>query len=399
MQGYFGERIRRNGSQEKNQPGRIPPSGVENQMAFQKIAVMGAGHGGVAAAADLTLRGFEVRLHARREDSLAPFRAAGGIRVRGVHEGLVPIELMTTNAAEAVAGADLVMLVVPAMAHEFYAAALAPVLRPTLPVFINPGHTGGSLHFVHRLRQAGYGEEVRACETVTLTYICRKEASDTVNIYSYTRNLKFAAFPGRHADALHDGIKALYPEIVAASSVLETALANINAVLHTPAMLMNAGWIEDTGGDFLFYRQGITPAVGRVIAEIDAERMAVAAALNVPSAGTLEFFHRAGLTTDAAAAAGDISRACRESAPNATIKSPPSLDHRYMHEDVGYGLVPFAALGDLAGIETPAIDALVQLCSVLMGIDYAATGLTLANMGLAGIAADDLARFMVEGGS
>ena len=38
------------------------------------------------------------------------------------------------------------------------------------------------------------------------------------------------------------------------------------------------------------------------------------------------------------------------------------------------------ALGDLAGVETPGIDALVQLCSVLMGIDYAATGLTLARM-------------------
>lgn len=367
-------------------------------MAFHCIAIMGAGHGGYAAAADLGRRGFDVRLHARRADSLAPIRDAGGIRVRGVHDGLVPVPVLTTDVAEAVSGADLVMLVVPSVAHEHYARALAPLLGPDLPVFVNPGHTGGGLHFVHELRRAGYSGEVKTCETVTLTYICRKEAPDTVNIYSYTKKLKFAAFPGRHADALYDGIRALYPEVAPASSVLETGLTNINAVFHSPGMLMNAGWIEDTGGDFLFYNEGITPAVGRVIAEVDAERMAVAKALGVPTASFMENFLQAGLTTEAAAASGDISRACRESAPNATIKSPPTLDHRYIHEDVGYGLVPFAALGDLAGVETPAIDGIIHLCSQLMDIDYAETGLTLEKMGLAGVAPDDLARFVADGG-
>jgi opine dehydrogenase len=73
---------------------------------------------------------------------------------------------------------------------------------------------------------------------------------------------------------------------------------------------------------------------------------------------------------------GNIARACKESAPNATIKSPSSLDHRYVHEDVGYGLVPMAALGRLAGVATPTIDSLVHLASLAVGIDYARDGLT-----------------------
>ena len=366
-------------------------------MAFHSIAILGAGHGGFAAAADLGARGFDVRLQARRAETLAPLIEAGGITMRGVHDGLVPIPVLTTGVEEAVAGADLVMLVVPSVAHEFYATALAPLLRPDLPVFINPGHTGGGLHFVHALRDAGYRGVVKTCETVTLAYICRKEGPASVNIYSYTQRLKFAAFPGRHADEMYHGIKALYPEVVPVSSVLETGLSNINAVFHPPGMLMNAGWIEDTGGDFLFYREGITPAVGRVIDAVDAERMAVAAALEVPTASFLDNFLQAGLTTKAAAQSGDIARACRDSAPNATIRSPPSLDHRYVHEDVGYGLVPFAALGDLAGVDTPAIDALVHLCSELMDIAYAETGLTLDRMGLAGVAPDGLAQFVARG--
>jgi opine dehydrogenase len=204
-------------------------------MSVRTIAVLGAGHGGCAAAADLARRGFDVRLHARRPDRLDAIRAQGGIRARGVHDGVVPVGLLTTEIAEAVAGADLVMLVVPSVAHAHYAQALAPLLSPALPVFLDPGHTGGGLHFVHELRRAGYTDAVRTCETVTLTYIARLEDTATVGIYSYTTNLKFAAFPGRHADELFALIKPVYPEIVQASSVLETGLANMNAIFHRPA--------------------------------------------------------------------------------------------------------------------------------------------------------------------
>ncbi len=130
-------------------------------------------------------------------------------------------------------------------------------------------------------------------------------------------------------------------------------------------MIMNAGWIEHTDGDFLFYSEGFTQAIGRVTAAVDAERMAVAKALGVPAMPFLDVFYNAGLTTKEARDSGDIARACQESEPNKTIKSPSSLDHRYVHEDVGYGLVPMAALGRLAGVPTPTIDALINLAGAL----------------------------------
>jgi opine dehydrogenase len=111
----------------------------------------------------------------------------------------------------------------------------------------------------------------------------------------------------------------------------------------------------------------------------------------------LDLFHEAGLTTEAARDSGDIARACEESEPNRTIKAPPRLDHRYIHEDIGYGLVPMAALGRLAGIATPTMDALVQLGSVALGIDYARDGLTLERLGLAGKSPAELARFAQQG--
>ncbi len=63
-------------------------------MTVKSVAVLGAGHGGFAAAADLGKRGYSVRLHARREDRLAPLRAQGGIEARGIAQGLVPVDLI-----------------------------------------------------------------------------------------------------------------------------------------------------------------------------------------------------------------------------------------------------------------------------------------------------------------
>jgi uncharacterized membrane protein len=226
-------------------------------MDVRSIAVLGAGHGGCAAAADLGKRGYSVRLHARNAERLAPLRVQGGIEARGIHQGLVPIDLLSTDVAEAVRGADLIMLVVPSVAHEHYARELAPLLDGNQPIFINPGHTGGGLHFRHELRKAGYRRPLRSCETVTLTYITRMEGPAVVNIYSYTKRLRFAALPAKEAASLLALVKPLYPEIVPASSVLETALSNMNAIFHPEGMIMNAGWIQHTGGNFLFYREGL----------------------------------------------------------------------------------------------------------------------------------------------
>ena len=366
-------------------------------MTVKTVAILGAGHGGFAAAADLTRRGFDARLQARRDAPLQAIRDNGGITARGVQEGLVPVATLTTDVAEAVDGADLIMLVVPSVAHEPYAQALAPLLTPDIPVFLNPGHTGGGLHFVNELRRAGYADEVQTCETVTLTYISRLEAEATVGIYSYTKNLRFAAFPGKNGAALFDLMKPVFPEIALASSVLETALLNINAIFHPPGMLMNAGWIEHTGGDFLYYKEGITESVGRVTSAIDAERLEIARALGIPTVSFLDAFYQAGLTTEAARDSGSIARACKESAPNATLRSPPSLDHRYVHEDVGYGLVPMAALGHLAGVPMPNIDAHIALLSHATGRDYARDGLTLERLGLDGVPKEKLIEFVEEG--
>src|ERR1700712_3597156 len=104
---------------------------------IETVAVLGAGHGGHAAAADLVQRGFNVRLHARNEKNLSAIRRQGGIVMRGIHDGVAPLTQITTDIAEAVDGADVIMLVVPSVAHQSYARMLAPILRPEQILFLN----------------------------------------------------------------------------------------------------------------------------------------------------------------------------------------------------------------------------------------------------------------------
>ncbi len=354
-------------------------------MNIRTIAILGAGNGGLAAAADLTLRGFEARLYSRSEKTLAPVLERGGIElIEGGKKSFAKIAVASTDIAVAAGNADVIMIAAPAVAHSGLAAALAPHLKPNQVVFLNPGHTGGSLHFASALRLARVNATV--CETVTLTYICRSLSPASVEVYRRTRSLRFAAYPGKRTADLARALTALYPEMVAAENVLETGLSNINAIMHPAGMILNAGRIEAGAHDYYFYRD-ITPAVARVIEGVDRERLRIVERLGLEPRPFVELFHRAGLTSDAARASGSVYSAIRESEPNRTVKAPSTLDHRYMHEDVGYGLVPMAELAGWLGIATPGMDRVIALAAARNGGGYGRGGLTAGKVGRWGVRA------------
>jgi opine dehydrogenase len=79
------------------------------------------------------------------------------------------------------------------------------------------------------------------------------------------------------------------------------------------------------------------------------------------------------------------------------VKAPPTLDHRYLHEDVGWGLVQWINLARLAHAPTPTMEALTTLAGILNGLDYYADGLTIDRMGMADTAAQDIAAHARDG--
>ena len=367
-------------------------------MTIQTVAVLGAGNGGCAAAADLGARGFEVRLYNRSRERLEPLLERGGLDRQGaIGQGFVKLAMITDDLDQAVRGADLIMLTVPISAHPFYAQRLGTIVPPGGVVFLNPGHMGGGLFMAHEIHRLTGRTDVQTCEVSTLSYACRMRGPASVNVLGVMRTLPFAAFPGRRQAELFELLQPIYPSLVQASHVLETGFMDINAVEHPPQIICNAGWVEHTKGSYLFYYEGTTPSVGRVIDVLDRERIAVAEAAGVPTRPFVQVFYEMGYTTEGAARQGTAHAALQESAPNRWIRGPQSLDHRYLHEDVGWGLVPWAELGRSLGVPTPVMDALITLGSTLNGRDYRAEGLTLDRLGLAGKRADELAGYLRDG--
>lgn len=161
-------------------------------------------------------------------------------------------------------------------------------------------------------------------------------------------------------------------------NVLEIGFSCITAVIHPAPALMNAGWIESTGGDFFFYRQGMSRAVVDVMEGVDRERLAIAERYGFALPSTLALmnaYYHARFTSLA-----DFARHSTEH--NHTKMTPASLRHRFIAQDVPYVLVPWYELGRKAGIEARTIQSLIQLASLVHNENYLETGRTLRKLGL-----------------
>lgn len=114
------------------------------------FAVLGGGNGGFCTTADLTLRGYQVRLYESPafEQTIEPVIRTGGIYLRGVAgEGFARPAMVTTDIEAALEGADIILVVVPAMGHKSLAQACAPYLKCGQILVLIPGCFGGVLEF------------------------------------------------------------------------------------------------------------------------------------------------------------------------------------------------------------------------------------------------------------
>jgi opine dehydrogenase len=363
--------------------------------AIRTIAIIGAGNGGCAAAAQLTQRGFDVRLYGRSARTIEPLSAIGGVEYEGVPgKGFAPLSQITTDAGAAIAGADLVLITAPTHAHADVARTVAPHVAPEQLVMAAPGHT--LLLIPNAIRAAG-GKLGIYCDSSSLPFICRKSAPSRIRITRAAQILYFAAFPGEKVNAVAEQVRPVFPQIEPRPSLLHTVFPYTNAIHHPPALLLNVGRLESTAGDYHHYYDGITPGVGRLIDALDAERVAVAAALGVAVEPLPQFFFRMGYTNAAGRDGGTAYDVFHNSEPNRWIKAPASIDHRFFNEDVPYGLLAIAELGRLAGVPTPGADAVIDIASIVAARPYRRDGLTRERMGVGGLSVGEVTDLLRSG--
>ncbi|MBM3957226.1 MAG: NAD/NADP octopine/nopaline dehydrogenase family protein [Gemmatimonadetes bacterium] len=356
------------------------------------IAVLGAGNGGKAVAADVALQGAAARLFEWPEyaANIEALIASPVIEAEGVVAGTAELQCATTDLAEAIEGADLIIACVQGLAHERLAWELASALPAGATVLLNPGSTGGALEFRRVFAERGGRQPAALAETGTLTHCARAVGERGVRVTLRVGHVAFAALPATHTDGLLARLQRRLPGLRRRADVLEVALCNGNPAIHPAIMLANLGAIERAAGAHRFYAEGVTPGVGRIVEAVDRERLAIGVALGYELMTEPEMCVAQGYGTST-----DYYECYARSPVFGDLLSPTSADHRYLHEDVGLGLVTYVSLGEMLGVECPRTRGLVELASAVTGIDYLREGRrSAARLGLAGLSTEERHRFL-----
>ena len=357
-------------------------------MKTKRIIILGAGNGGQAMAAFISLAGYEVVLYDRYEEAIAPILQKGGIELSGVSgKGFARLVKVTTDLPEALSETGLILVVLPAFAHAYIAEKIAPLLREDDRIVLSPGSTGGALEFRKVLSEHGAPKGVKVGETNTLIYACRISGPGQVKILGVKEFLGVAALPATDTQDLLEPLKEIYPQTQAVGNVLSTGLNNMNPIFHVFPTLANLGWLEATQGNFRFYYDGITASVAKLVEAVDKERMMLCQSLGISTLSGIEWQKKFyGATGNALPEILQSNRAYEE------IQAPSSKETRLITEDVPMGLVPMAEIAKIAGVLTPFMDSAILLASEIMGQDYRATGRNLRAMGLVGLKKEELLR-------
>ena len=173
--------------------------------------------------------------------------------------------------------------------------------------------------------------------------------------------------------------------------LLAIGLSNLNPQNHMGIALCNLTRMER--GEAWAQGENVTPAVGRLLEALDAERLAIATALSLKVRTIFEHFALSFHVPEGSVHA--MNQQMHAEGRGGT--GPASADSRYVLEDVPYGLVPTAKLGRLVDRPARLHEAGVRLFSALYGRDFAAENDLLAALDLDGLSIEGLRALARDG--
>ena len=344
-----------------------------------RFAIIGAGNGGLATAADLTLRGHHVvAMYNRTFDRLRPVVERGGIEAVGLRSGFARIDNVTDDIGKAVRDADVILVVMPAFGQAWVAEKLVPYLRDGQIVLLAAGYLG-TLEVQRIWRECGLKAKVFLAEAQGLFYGGRQAGPAKVHIINVRSRLPTAALPAGDTGHVLDVLKDAFPQLHPAADVLDVGITNINIPEHVPLCVLNfARWQKE--GATAHIPDWKTPPVVRLANLIDDERRAVARAYGVSDA-TLDELRRGTYVGERQ----EMRQSSEEVPETAGV-----LPRRYITEDVPMGFVPLYQLAQVAGVTTPVLRLMIDLSSVLLETDFMSEGRTLTKLGLAGMSVEQI---------
>lgn len=352
-----------------------------------KVSVIGAGPAGFALAADLENGGTSVLVyshptHLRHANEVV---GNGCLRARGAIEGSTNPRV-TSDMSEVIKFSKIIILTVPSTGQETVLRELKKFSLDQYSIIAMPGN-------LFSLILDAEMEVGNILETNLSPYSCRMHNGELA-VLGKKSHFSIAALQKQKelSPAFSNEMRRIFPtQLKWCSNVIEVCLSNINGVFHPLMMIMNAGRIESTAGNFLLYRDGLTPSVAKAILAVDRVRIKIGEAFGFQLDGVIEVSNQCYDQHFT-----DLVDLARNSKPHNKLKAPSDIENRNISEDVPDLLVCWLGLAEKLGIDASPIKAVIILVEMATGIEYMKTGRNLRKLHLEDISRSELiSRFSV----
>ncbi len=286
------------------------------------------------------------------------------------------------------------LVVVPAYGQKAMASLCAPFLRGDQTVCLMPGNAYGSMEFLRTIRQKGNHSVQAVAELECLIYTATR-GDDWVRIRGFKRGLGAAVFPAAMTDETLRPIRELYPTLTVRDNILATGVSNPNVFLHTPLTLLNLANVE-RGLDMHSYHGAFTRGVASLVEALDGERMELASLPGVVGSLTPVGEMIRSWYAEQGASGDSLYDIMTTNPLYKNSKLPRTTGHRYIVEDVPYGLCPLEELLETCGLAHPVCTGMTSVMDYATGLDLRGQARTLASMGLS-FSLPDLLRYVRHG--
>jgi len=392
------------------------------------VAVLGGGAVGKAVAADCVLGGNKVRicdLESFASETLANVDKTG-ITLIGKEKnkygfkrtGTAHFDLITSDVAECVKGAKLIIVAVPSIGQEPFFEKLVSVLEDGMIIHIIPDNYG-SLRLRKKMRELGCNKQVIIGGWSSAPYGARVVTEGgvmTSEVFLVYRaiTLRGAALPTKDQEIFLESTKYLgcFDSITqgdgptSGNTVLDIGFSNVNPVLHCPGTILGVGVMENWGRIFggndkysySIYSHAYCPSIAEVQYAFYLEELELAKAIGV----SLQQYPKKNFLSRTSILGpeymgGDCIVPFGEQYETAYGTGPFSIHHRYITEDVPVGCHIYHELGKKFGVDTKVIDSIITLALVMTGRDFYKEGLTLEDLGIGHLDKEQLLAYLNEG--
>lgn len=354
-----------------------------------RIAVLGAGVVALGNAALLSGRGHHPIVWSPSGTSASELAKGVPLSTTGALESTVQLSV-ADNCETALREAQVVLIAVPAYGYRTVMDAAAPHIRPEQFVIVSGHLSFGALYLAKALAKRGLVVPIAAFGTTVTTG--RRTSPTSVNVKTVRTKVDVATVPALCGEKAIEICTELFGDrFTLRADLLAIMLSNLNPQSHMGTALCNLTRIER--GEMWDQDENTTDAVGNLLEALDAERIAIAAALGRSVRTVREHFHYS--FNVPVGPVGEMAQILYRR--GRAVMGPTSLKTRYILEDVPFGLHPTTKLAQLAGVAAPLHEAGLSLFSALYGREFRAENNILPELDLDRMGLPGLQRVALEG--